>query len=96
MKSIVNLSDIPLTAIANVVDYLEADEEKDYDSHGGRKHIVHSVRRLKKFLYTINPDNDPLERMRIKWIERMDHEQERNMRKVWGGVVADNNSEQSP
>ena len=51
MKSIVKLSDIPLAAIARVVDYLEADEEKDYS--GERNHIVHSVRRLKKFLYAV-------------------------------------------
>ena len=56
MKSVVKLSDIPLTAIAKVVDYLENDEEEHYDSSGSRNHIVHSVRRLKKFLYTIDPD----------------------------------------
>jgi hypothetical protein len=95
MKSTVKLGDIPLTAIAKIVDYLEVDEEKDYDFKGGRNHIVHSVHRLKKFLYAIDPDNNPLERMYIKWAKRMDREQERNMRKVWGGVVADNNREQN-
>jgi len=48
MKSVVKLSDIPLTAIAKVVDYLEADEEKHYS--GEHDHIVHSVRHLKRFL----------------------------------------------
>ena len=59
MKSTVKLSDIPLTAIAKVVDYLETDEEEHYFGAGGRNHIVHSVRRLKKFLYAIDPDNNP-------------------------------------
>jgi hypothetical protein len=49
------LSDIPLTAIAKVVDYLEADEEKHYS--GERDHIVHSVRRLKRFLYAVDPNS---------------------------------------
>jgi len=56
-------SDIPLTAIAKVVDYQEADEEKHYG--GERNHIVHSVRRLKNFLCAIDPDN-PLERQRTR------------------------------
>ena len=55
MKSAVKLSDIPLTAIAKIVDYLEADEEQHYN--GERNHIVHSVRRLKNFLCAINPDS---------------------------------------
>jgi hypothetical protein len=54
MKTVVKLSDIPLTAIAKVVDYLEDDEEKHYS--GERNHIVHSVRRLKKFLCANDPN----------------------------------------
>jgi hypothetical protein len=52
MKHVIKLSDIPLTAIAKVVDYLEDDEENHYS--GERTHIVHSVRRLKKFLNAID------------------------------------------
>ena len=48
MKPAIKLSDIPLEAIAKVVNYLEADEENNYS--GERNHIVHSVRRLKRFL----------------------------------------------
>jgi hypothetical protein len=57
MKDTVKLSDIPFSTIANVVEYLEADEEKHYA--GEPDHIVHSVRRLKKFLYAINPSEEP-------------------------------------
>jgi hypothetical protein len=53
-KTVVKLSDIPLTAIAKIVDYLEADEEGHYS--GEPNHIVHSVRRLKKFLYANTPN----------------------------------------
>jgi hypothetical protein len=73
------LSNIPLTAIAKVVDYLEDDEENHY--RGERNHIVHSVRRLEKFLYTIDPNN-PLERMRTGRAERMERQQKRIMRKL--------------
>jgi hypothetical protein len=85
MKS-VKLSDIPLIAIAKVVDYLESDEEKGYYGED-RTHIVHSVRRLKKFLYAIDPNN-PLERMRAR---QEKHWQRVNkcMREVLGGDEPD-------
>ena len=87
MKSTVKLSDIPLTAIAHVVDYLEYDEEKGHNETGGRNHIIHSVRRLKNFLYAVDSDN-PLERMRARQSKRMEREHKRAMRKVWGKKVA--------
>jgi hypothetical protein len=84
----VKLSDIPLTAIANVVDYLEHDEEQHYcGENGGRTHIVHSVRRLKKFLYAVDPNN-PLERIYAQQAKRW----EREMRE-WRKLEANNQNQ---
>jgi hypothetical protein len=86
----VKLSDIPLTAIANVVDYLEHDEEQhylEYEEERGRTHIVHSVRRLKKFLYAVDPNN-PLERIYAQQAKRW----EREMRE-WRKLEANNQNQ---
>jgi hypothetical protein len=97
MKSDVKLSDIPLTAIANVVDYLEDDEEKDYSDNGKRNHIVHSVRLLKNFLTAINPDN-PLERIRAnrrKAAPLLHQTKEANNKITWETLTAMSNDELS-